>query len=1388
MMLTKFDSSHTLAFIGRVEYTIKLQLHERQILISDSSESTEMFIDIGGDSNSSCALSSKKGIVMKLNASSHSFKYESSTLRFRPRMGLRVYIPYQVSGGRVVTMETSNYLMSLLQPFKRTIPLVNREIWNIQKRYPIDQVIITHHSKKLVKALKKLSTVLLRNINNYKEIYVQLNIVKSILFDMNAALKSFKSRLYNNSRVHSLIDKLLNNIQNLQEVKLDYLITEIKMVDYGVFTSFTGEFCLHQLCISNALVSIQDVYETDDCYTENKADHYNHVYIEVIPRKLLNLSTRLWMNTGQKLSLYLDKKTGEISGHMNVTILFLNEEYSVELNVLNSSTYFITPVRLHSGFMFNIKGSIPLHSAKWTSLTSRIEGESIGVQHFSQEVQNYYTINSQKTIARKNVLDYHARRAFSNYKQKKVKLIILKKYFEEAKRKHARASAIRIGAELLLTYKEKESLSYLNKHPLLKNIVIPNVNAICLLTRCAMKYIHVPFCEICKDEVIKVVDSLKCDEQKQLLNTRILVSFETHCTVINNTLTPVYSGSCPTNPSSQRKLEKQFIASDPSLRILLNKNITGAVVDIVQAINGIFLSCVKSHENITEKYTVQQPCTRNREENKTIKQQIWKCYYVKSRIQTNRTTSKKCKCESNGYTVNISQTECMLKNNECELKRLVYLKKSANIPQYYANLALSIYVLKARVKLAVIDIERQRKNKLFYQNQYYTTEGLLYNSRMESLIANNSKKLVTSLLTKELCLMNKYKSSKNLSDIFVVKAITFYATLPIITNIVMNVEIVRHVAMETITIPLLYDLNDRLMSFKSGAKTLVQKLLCFSSEKAGRKVRSIKHLKANTDNNLLFSSWYVDNQNNQNSLDFDSQKNVTFWYINNQKKISKYQKACISLQTVMNFLSVIATTLTNITQEAISLQEVIQQNDVISTFSSDINYTNYQTIIKAQNILILSVESDINRIKKTAEIENILLESRQQLEVHVSIGNYTVCFSFDDCVNVAFETLQYLPTIFTVTRRKYINSVLQTSDLLRSIMSYTGKDLNSFLYLIKSYKKQLQYTCSLCLHCSDKPVLKDIVGNQSTLEVMVGEHLSINCLFRSFLPVKVYWMKDDHVIDRENNEKFTILSTLSDSGVYKCLIVSVIGLTISNSTIVIVYNKPRLYNQPTTMKYLYPSFNANATFVCNATGDPKPIIKWFFSSYDSYKFKELKGENAPLLSVTNPDQSKGGFYYCSAVNKYGSVSSGKVRLDLLQSNIAKQKMSLSVDTESLHSSMTFTTLEKILTLHRGLDITVKHKLLKNVTRLQVGILFNPNVLKKLYQKAAMIDLASLSRQYLAISSALFVSKMLNKSIENDEETRIEVYDNSLIYEHNFKICETGYKVDGDGFTCGKQYI
>lgn len=1324
----------------------------KTLSILDKSKNAEMLVDVGGSDSNLCPFCKKKGLFLKLNATSHSFNYAPSSLKFEPTNSLNVFLPYDLTGGQVIGVTNLPELKLRYQQLRLLSKFLNNEIKRIAEFLPADVTIVRELNMKLSNSLRNFSSTLKLQNMLYKDLHLNLKFVKSIIFDVKAVLKSLKPYLISSKPSLSLIRRILKSIKQMEHVNIRYEVSKVKSVDQGVVVTYTGRFCFYQLCMNNAEVKIEDVVNADTCtMCKKKPMSRDYTVITVRPKTHQTLSSRISMKKNQSIRLYVDKSSDRVQGYIHASFNLFDVDHPMEFRIENSNISFVKNLKLFDGFSFDIKNSISVGSAKWTNLVKQIVGESRKIPTLLNEAQSFYERNAKNTTSRLNSVDVHVRKANKKYLHKKRRLHKLEKEFKEASFKHKRTLTKYKRNLIKLAKKEKLEKLYLKNDDELRAID-KKLNELCDLKTCVSECIQLPVCQICRDKITRNINTMKCQDMIQFVQASVKVPYKTHCDSIYYNKTRITTGECTISPN-----ENELTIESPEVRVLSNK----PSKKLYGSINNLFSSCDKSFRNIYEGHNVRRPCIQMRKEVKTVLRPASKCSY-KEQVKIGRGAPKVCKCQSDQCVARLCSPKVIISNSKCEKKRMAYLRTTDGIPKEYIHLKSSIRRIKEHSQRISIEVEKQRKNKRFFENQYSIAHNLFNNSQQESLFANSSRQTVPVLLKKEVCLLEQYQQKVNLTQVIDVIKIEFTQKLPFVDNILLNVEILRKESMSTQIIPFYFNFDDRHMSIRLAAKKIVNTALCSLNEKKWRRRKSTNGIESNEEKELLSTAWYYGSDSN----------------------LSKIQKACISLQKVINFLNEMASILLNFINDSIDIKREMHSSSAHNALFTSTANNSY--VIEAQNDMILSLEADLTMIQKSLTVEHVLRDAREQLELYVSVNDYTICLNFEDCVNSAFETLETIPSVFAVSREQYDESVEDSRKKIQSVFSSNDQTLSSLSALIQSFNDQIYYIRSVCLHCSNKPSIPTHKTPIQYEVVMVGQKTTINCIYESILPTTIYWMKNEEVIDGKHGQQLTINATLDDNGVYKCMVVSAVGKTTSNDTLVIIYSKPSFLSQPKNVTYTLPNHHDNATFVCNVTAEPMPKIKWYYRSFSWTRGQMLYGEYSPLLAVKNPSNKKAGYYYCVGENKYGKTKSEEARLDILKSNLATQKISMSVRVkEYTNTSRKFSQLEKEMTLFEGLTVVMNLNSHGIKSKINVHVFSDPNILMKKLNEESMMDAASKSRQMLAKSMAVFVSHVMNGSIRSDNETVLKIDKGSLMYEYRLNICQAGYKMDADGYTCGE---
>ena len=325
---------------------------------------------------------------------------------------------------------------------------------------------------------------------------------------------------------------------------------------------------------------------------------------------------------------------------------------------------------------------------------------------------------------------------------------------------------------------------------------------------------------------------------------------------------------------------------------------------------------------------------------------------------------------------------------------------------------------------------------------------------------------------------------------------------------------------------------------------------------------------------------------------------------------------------------------------------------------------------------------------------------------------------------------------------------------------------------------------------------------------------------KSDLPFSYNWKLHDNLLDGEYLRRLTVnTSSTSSSGVYTCLVTSVIGQASGPGILLEIYEPPNILTEPDDATFLLPNDFGNVTFICEVSGWPRPNISWFYTDLKNTFL--LSGKYESELILNNINASNGGYYYCKANNSHGTATSRFATLDVLGIELPKQFIEMSIDIVSIHinttegvntsyklsdSSLDDRTTNKDQSpdernylykgfaeqlrnsIHQNISFFTTNEKEKNVTTLHFIItsIFNVSLHENEVSRKDLLKISKQSRQDLANSASKLVNLIfLNQSTIYVQDSIIVVDNTSLTYKATLDECQPGYQLDKNGIFCGK---
>ena len=376
---------------------------------------------------------------------------------------------------------------------------------------------------------------------------------------------------------------------------------------------------------------------------------------------------------------------------------------------------------------------------------------------------------------------------------------------------------------------------------------------------------------------------------------------------------------------------------------------------------------------------------------RTITRTFSECFDAKVKAQTGFKIPYTCNCKINNCIAQLPSQDCLSKNQRCETKREDFLERTKTVPLKFTKLYESLKRCQDNVGISALKTQSLKKTVQFLQKEYDRTYNKLIALQEEVKFAKQSHAHSKSVLQEELCISNAFSKNKDIAKLIDIKNIQFNITLPLINNIRLNTQIEYQA--KDILIPFVHDLsNENEVSLKTFSRKMITYVLC----KQTRKRRSIENQIEKTD--ISFKPCYVDT-------------NAT---------VSIIKLSCVTLEKTLNFLSDAAKKLNKKSNYANDLLMQLQYSSnklnpslqmTFSAYSGPINTTN--DVLKADEALLMSANTELNRIQEQVSVKNVLNTWQNEAEITTGFSNVSVCFSFNDCIDNAIDTLNHLPTIFT---------------------------------------------------------------------------------------------------------------------------------------------------------------------------------------------------------------------------------------------------------------------------------------------------------------------------------------------------------------------------------------
>ena len=417
-------------------------------------------------------------------------------------------------------------------------------------------------------------------------------------------------------------------------------------------------------------------------------------------------------------------------------------------------------------------------------------------------------------------------------------------------------------------------------------------------------------------------------------------------------------------------------------------------------------------------------------------------------------------------------------------------------------------------------------------------------------------------------------------------------------------------------------------------------------------------------------------------------------------------------------------------------------------------------------------------------------------ELHNQTSNLfgQTCHSLIDCLSTSVNNIRKLASSL---------KVFNTSEMIQRIKDtqYTVQELNNKTSLTVD---DMQYTVSkvyqLALDiaedgywCATPPVLLD--QPSSHIEEFVGNSLTLTCPSSSRLPVTYSWYKNRKTIPFATSSSLSIpFLTRADAGLYQCEVRNAIGITKSQPTILKVYKRVTITQEPESVTIIGED---NGHFICRADGYPLPRYQWLYRRSDDDAWGPINGEREGLLNINNASYDNEGQYRCKAMNDYSTVYSRPVLLTVLPGTYSILSYNFTVIFNNVSNSTSNQSLKYAFTRAIGdiinINITPVHVTSALVTNNDLIIsfkLFSSNYSK---QQGTNSNEAWLNQTIIDLGQLQASKKALDSSFRNTTHPFTITTRSTVVYQANGNSiasllvfdCPNGYQFDTSRLLCGK---
>ena len=741
---------------------------------------------------------------------------------------------------------------------------------------------------------------------------------------------------------------------------------------------------------------------------------------------------------------------------------------------------------------------------------------------------------------------------------------------------------------------------------------------------------------------------------------------------------------------------------------------------------------------------------------------IWNeasCFSLKKRVLSGYDNPKECDANNN-TCIMVQSPICVQNNSRCVERRKAVVKSNLQMAGVYNKSFGKLENAEKAVEMNFIELLEGEKRYLFAKRDYEKDLALLGQSELEVKLMNRSILNSNSKFALETCLSEL--TGKGNTAFVKIRKMKFDSNTAAQENILFKLDVEVIESGRLYEKSFLFDLRDSDVSLESGARRIAREIFC---QGKSRKRRAVSDAESDADTGEYF---------------LQSTASIPL-------NTSDAQRVCLVSKTIFSFYD---KTFDELRTKVLGVKNRVRNIEAtVASISSNVKDIT-DTTVKRQNQLLSSMRQALEDDYRQLRAEDVIREWLDDMEIVTGANNFTKCLSFQDCFLEAQRQLTLMPSMLAVKRSEFLAMVEESTVKFRSILQ--SKSISSLWRATRAQQaivKSIQQSSSFCASTPNVD-LKPAVRVAAT----VGSTLRLECTAHSSLPVKYSWMHNNIHLLSESSNTLVLDVGYDNQGAYICTASNIAGRNSSQETYVEVRQAPRFTNEPQDVQYYFSMAKERVPyFVCNVTSDPPSDIFWYFQAYGSTRSSQFAYDK-PVLRIVRPSVSKSGFYYCTAQNDFGKITSKKARLDVLKSRLPNQAFSVSFGIKVGRSGAPEKTAyekrlaaEGKLTASQDVNVAFEYRSGRDVNvNVQVVDNLSKNVSESRQSEISEIEmLRTVSRSRLQLSGVL--ERIVTGLTRNRGRSANDALEKSMSIGFNGKMCQRGYFLHSNGFTCGKSW-